>query len=74
MDGTIGRKVIDVKDVPVKWIYCNKVDYKVNLKYYASCLKKLRAVLMNTCWMMARIVVKHRYKTNKLTPFKHFFT
>ena len=33
MDKKIGRKVIDPKDASVKWIYCNVVDYKFNLRH-----------------------------------------
>ena len=61
----IGRKVIDSKDVSVKWIYCSIEDYKVykvNLKLCASYFKRLRTVLLNTlCWISDKIVVEYRH-------------
>ena len=62
----IGRKVISSKHASVKWIYGNIVDYKVNFKNCTSCLKRTRAVLLNTlCWIVTKIVAKCRHKRNE---------
>ena len=65
----IGKEFFGTKDASVKLIYGDVVDYRVNLNYCPSCLKRLRTVLLNIlCWIVTKIVGKCKHKWKKTCP------